>query len=183
MSKQRWLILTIPVALLFSACGGNSIGDVKEWMDEEVKNIKPSIPPIPKTTEYSAVAYDAMGRMDPFDTNRLDPENRRGTRRATGGLAPNFEERERRNNLLEKYPLESMALIGILNINGQQLVAIKVDNLVQQAKVGDYIGLDFGLITEIKESEVSLKETVEDTDGVWTDRTNTLYLQTKEEGK
>jgi len=179
MNKPSWLILMVPVALLFSACGGDSIGDVQEWMREEAKNIKPYIPPIPKTVEYRSVAFNASERPDPFDTNRLDPGAPKG-----GGEEPAcFRERELRNNILEKYPLESMALIGIMNIKSQKLVAIKVDNLVQQAKIGDYLGLDCGLITEIKESEISLKETVEDTDGVWMERTNTLYLQTKEEGK
>jgi type IV pilus assembly protein PilP len=182
MSKH-WLILVIPVVLLLSACGGSSIGDVQEWMDEEVKNIKPSVPPIPKGVEYRSVAFDMLGRLDPFDTTRFDPEKRHDRKYVAGEAGPCFPCRDERNSILEKYPLETMALIGILHINGQPLVAIKVDNIVQQAKVGEYIGLDFGLITEIKESEVSLKEQVEDADGIWTERTNTLYLQIKEESK
>jgi len=178
--NKCWLFF--PVALLLSACGGNSIDDVKEWMDGESKNIRPSITPIPKTAEYRSVDFNMQGRLDPFDTTRFDPT---GPRIDVGALGIKLlEERERRNSLLERYPLESLRLIGIMNINNQKLAAIKVDNMVQQVKIGDFIGTDFGLITEIKESEISLKETVEDpANGDWVERMNTLYLQTKEEGK
>jgi type IV pilus assembly protein PilP len=179
----RWLALMVP-AVLLSACGGSSMDDIQEWMREEGGKISPSIAPLPNAVSYRPVAFDMKDRLDPFDTNRLDPGTRREGRRSAGGWTPDFEAREMRNFILEKYPLESMSLIGILHIKGQKLAAIKVDDRIQQVKVGDYIGLDFGLITDIGEGEISLKESVEDsTDGVWTERMKTLYLQTKEEGR
>ncbi|MCL2076138.1 MAG: pilus assembly protein PilP [Betaproteobacteria bacterium] len=151
-------------------------------MKAESQNIRPSIPALPKAVEYRTVVFDALGRLDPFDTTRLDPSSQ------GFGVAEEMNEllqaRLLRNNVLEKYPLESMELIGIMNINRQQLAAIKVDNIVQQVKVGDYIGLDFGLVTAIRDTEITLNEKVEDlADGILTDRMATLYLQTKEEGR
>ncbi|MDR0528191.1 MAG: pilus assembly protein PilP [Zoogloeaceae bacterium] len=183
--NRRLLSRALPVCLaafLLSACGVDSVSDVEDWIREAEKDIKPSIPPIPKATPYFAVAYDAAGRLEPFDVNRLEPESKRRNGGANG-LQPDFEKRELRNSLLEKYPLESMRLIGVMNINRQPMGVIEVDNIVRQVKVGDYIGLDFGLITGIADSELTLKEMVEDTDGTWTERANTLLLQTKEEGK
>ncbi|MCL2021619.1 MAG: pilus assembly protein PilP [Betaproteobacteria bacterium] len=178
--NKCWQIF--PIVLLLSACGGNSISDVKEWMDEESNNISPFIEPIPKAREYWPVAFDMLGRLDPFDTSRFDPGNVPSGAAET--LRVEMEKREERNSILEKYPLESMTLIGIMNIKREQLAVIGVDNLTQQVRVGDYLGLDFGVITEIKDNEISLREIVEDpADNSVTDRMNTLYLQTKEESK
>ena len=39
------------------------------------------------------------------------------------------------------------------------------------------MGQNFGLITKITESEIDLKEIVQDSAGDWTERTSTLILQ------
>ncbi len=88
-----------------------------------------------------------------------------------------------RNSIMEKYPLESMRMIGFMNINKQPMAAIQVDQLVKQVKVGDYIGLDFGVITKITEQEIEIREVVEDSSGDWSERMNTLQLQAKEGSK
>jgi type IV pilus assembly protein PilP len=49
---------------------------------------------------------------------------------------------------------------------------------VQQVKKGNYIGPNFGLITEINEGEIVLKEIVQDDlTGDWVERSATLNLQ------
>ena len=49
--------------------------------------------------------------------------------------------------------------------------------MVHQAKVGQHAGQDFGVITRIAESEVQLKELVQDAAGDWVQRETTLRLQ------
>ncbi len=88
-----------------------------------------------------------------------------------------------RNSVMEKYPLESMHMIGFMNINKNPMAAVQVDQLVKQVKVGDYIGLDFGVITKITEQEIEIREVVEDSSGDWSERMNTLQLQAKEGSK
>ncbi len=39
------------------------------------------------------------------------------------------------------------------------------------------MGQNFGVITQVTESEVTLKELIEDTNGDWVERVNTLQLQ------
>ncbi|MEO7725999.1 MAG: pilus assembly protein PilP, partial [Burkholderiales bacterium] len=43
-------------------------------------------------------------------------------------------------------------------------------------KSGNYLGQNFGLITEISESAIKLKEIVQDSGGDWTERVSTLTL-------
>ncbi len=65
--------------------------------------------------------------------------------------------------------------------NGQKNFALlQVDNMVYQARVGNYAGQNFGQITRVTESEVRLKELVRDAAGDWTERDTALRLQ---EGK
>jgi len=48
---------------------------------------------------------------------------------------------------------------------------------VYRVKAGNYMGQNFGLVTGITESEVQLRELVQDASGDWTERVSTLQLQ------
>ena len=95
-------------------------------------------------------------------------------------LQPDFEAREVRNSLLERYPLEDLKMIGMFHINNEPIAVIKVDKNVQQVRLGDYIGTDFGRIVAIQESEIDILELVQDPSGDWTERESVLFLQTWE---
>ena len=45
----------------------------------------------------------------------------------------------------------------------------------------NYLGQDFGVVTNVAESEVTLKELVEDLNGDWVERTSKLLLQERQE--
>jgi type IV pilus assembly protein PilP len=47
---------------------------------------------------------------------------------------------------------------------------------VYQVTQGNYLGQNFGVITGITDSEVRLKELVQDGSGDWTERTGSLQL-------
>ena len=73
-------------------------------------------------------------------------------------------------------------MIGRLVVNNRPIAVIKYENNVRQVKVGDYLGLDFGMVTEIGETEVKLRELIQDSAGEWSERKSSLYLQTTEGG-
>jgi type IV pilus assembly protein PilP len=52
-----------------------------------------------------------------------------------------------------------------------------VDKSIFQAKVGNYIGQNFGMIIKITDTEVQLKEIVRDASGEWVERQSKLELQ------
>ena len=77
-------------------------------------------------------------------------------------------------------PLDAIRMVGHMS-NGQNSFALlQVDSTVYQARVGNYAGQNFGKITRVTESEVQLKELVQDAGGDWTERQTALQLQ---EGK
>ena len=65
----------------------------------------------------------------------------------------------------------------MLQKNGQPIALVKVDTLLYQAHVGDYMGQNYGRITESKENQVTLHEIAQDAAGEWIERTTTLDLQ------
>jgi type IV pilus assembly protein PilP len=178
-SLDRWCYLLL-VAGLLTACGGGEHEDMKQWMREATKNLKGRIPPMPEIKPYEAAEYEAETLVDPFRANRIDPV---GKQRGGGRLQPDFEARELRNNPLERYPLESLSMIGYLKIGSRPYAVIQVDQLVKQVKIGDYIGQDFGIVTQINDTEVTVRELTQDSGGDWNERTSSLLLQDRAEKK
>ena len=48
---------------------------------------------------------------------------------------------------------------------------------VYQVRAGNYMGQDFGVIVGISDTEIKLRELVQDGAGDWTERTSSLQLQ------
>jgi len=85
----------------------------------------------------------------------------------------------RRKEPLEAFPLDSMALVGSLVQAGKPVALVKVDSLLYQVRPGNYLGQNYGRVTKINETEVTLREIVQDAVGEWIERTATLQLQEK----
>lgn len=173
-------VLLAGVTCTLIACGGGEHEDVRQWMRDNTKDLRPGIPKLPPVVPYVPVAYDADTFLDPFSANKLGADEKSRGSGKGGGLQPNFEARELRNSLLEKFPLESMKMIGFLQIKGQPMALIQVDQQVRQVKVGEYIGQDFGIVVQINDREVVLKELLQDSSGDWAERTSVMQLQGKE---
>jgi type IV pilus assembly protein PilP len=166
------------------ACSGGDHEDLRAWMVESTKDMRGSIPKLPEVKPYEPVPYEVEALVQPFNPTKIEPEARSRQDGGKGGaFQPDFEARELRNSLLEKYPVESLKMIGYLNVNRKPIAVIQVEDKVKQVKVGDYLGLDFGMVTRISDQEVVLRELIQDSAGDWSERTSSLYLQSKEGSK
>jgi type IV pilus assembly protein PilP len=83
----------------------------------------------------------------------------------------------RRKEALESFPLDAMAFVGSLVRTGQPVALVKVDTLLYQVRPGNYLGQNYGKVTKITETEVTMREIVQDAVGEWIERTATLQLQ------
>jgi type IV pilus assembly protein PilP len=175
---KRWLICCI--ASFLAACGTSEHEDVREWMRESTKDLRGGIPKLPPVIPYVPVPYDADVAMEPFSSAKLGADDKSRGLGKSGGLQPNYEAREQRNSLLEKFPLESLKMIGYMQIKGQPMALIQVDQQVRQVKMGEYMGQDFGIVVQITDREVVLKELMQDSAGEWAERTSVMQLQAKE---
>ena len=174
-------LMLCAVCLALGACSDGGQEELRRWMEENSRNLRGNIPKLPEVKPYAPVPYAVEGALDPFQPNKIEPESKSKSGSGKGGaFQPDFEARELRNSMLEKYPVESLKMIGYLNVNKKPMAVIQVDNKVKQVKVGDYMGLDFGLVTRISETEVQLRELIQDSAGDWSERKSSLLLQGKE---
>ncbi len=170
-------LIAVLACVGLSACGSDEHQDLKQWMAESTKDFKGKVPPLPEIRPYPVVGYDAVGLVEPFQASKIEPERKAGK---GGGIQPDLN---RRKEPLEAYPLESLKMVGTI-VKGKSVNAlIQADKNVYQVKVGNYMGQSFGVITGINEAELTLKELVPDSLGDYAERTSTLQLQEKQEGK
>ena len=160
--------------VLLAGCAGGSEDDLQAWMNEQAKTMRGSVTPLPELKPFPVVAYAGTQGDDPFRSGRMEPERRAGS----GALRPDMD---RRREPLEAYPLESMQMVGVLMQGRNTHALVKVSNALHQVKVGNYMGQDFGVVTRITESEVTLRELVEDVYGDWVERITPLTLQERQE--
>lgn len=180
---MKYAMCTIGLILL-GGCSGGDHEDLRLWMQESAKDMRGNIAKLPEVKPYEPVPYDVEGMLDPFKSAKIEPESksRQGAGKASP-FQPDFDAREQRNSILEKYPLESLRMVGYLNVNRQPIAVMQVDDKFKQVRVGEYMGLDFGMVTKITETEIILRELVQDSAGDWVERTSSLYLQSTEGSK
>ncbi len=177
-------LLPLVLSMVVAACTGGDHEVLRQWMADNSKDLRGGIPKLPDVMPYQPVPYEVDSSLDPFKAAKIEPDAKNKQTAGKGGaLQPDFEARELRNSIMEKYPLESLRMIGFLNVNRKPMALIQVDNKVKQVSVGDYVGLDFGMITRITEAEVQLRELIQDSAGDWSERTSSLLLQGKEGAK
>lgn len=174
-------IMLVALCASLGACFGGDHEDLKEWMAENTKDLRGHVKPLPTVTPYEPVPYEVEGILDPFKPAKIEPESKSKQGEGKGG--PDFEARELRNSLLEKYPVESLKMIGYLNVKKTPMAVIQVEDKVKQVKVGEYVGLDFGMVTQITDTEIMLRELIQDSAGEWSERKSSIYLQSKEGSK
>lgn len=171
--RRAALLLPALLCALLAACSGGEHEDLRQWMDAATRDIKGRIPPLPPAATYEAVAYEGAGLLDPFRPSKIEPERRGGG----GGVQPDFN---RPREPLEAYPLESLRYVGVMVRKNQAYAIIQAESALHQVRTGNYMGQNFGVVTKINETEVALRELVQDPTGDWVERTSSLQLQEKD---
>jgi type IV pilus assembly protein PilP len=159
-------------SLSLYGCGDSGIQEVNQWMQEVRQQTRVSIKPLSPPKKFMPYTYEVKGREDPYSSNKLAVAFAKA--KGTGAIQPNLE---RRRELLESYPLDTLHMVGTLSKPGMTYGLVQADKSVYQVKVGNYIGQNFGMITKITDSEIELKEVVQDASGEWVEREAKLELQ------
>jgi type IV pilus assembly protein PilP len=165
---KHWLALSLVTGFVLAGCGGESHGDLRAWMAEQGKGARGKLDPLPQVRPYEPFAYNAFDLPDPFKPRKIEPTK--------GGskLAPDLA---RRKEPLEAYPLESLNMVGTLGKDHTTYALVRTpERDLYQVRAGNYLGQNFGVITGVTDSEVRLKELVQDGAGDWTERSSTLQL-------
>ena len=90
------------------------------------------------------------------------------------GLKPDAD---RRRETLESFPLDNIKMVSHMTNGRNDFALLQIEAMFDQARVGNYTGQNFGRIVCVTESEVTLKELVQDAAGDWVERDSALRLQ------
>lgn len=172
MSAAR-LAAALMAAAVLAGCSAEH-DELREWMEQQRREVKPNVPPLEAPKKFSPEPYTSAQAVEPFSAQKLSVALRQESRQPNSVLSA---EMNRRKEPLEAYPLDSMSMVGSVTKQGKPFALLRVDNLLYQVKVGDYLGQNYGRITKIGETDITLREVVQDAAGEWIERPTTLQLQ------
>lgn len=167
----------LPLALLLTSLGGCSDAEqeeVTQWMGSVKRETRIVNQKIAEPKKFIPFSYGATDAIDPYNPIKLSIALAKLQAKSNGALKPNLD---RRREVLEDYPLDSVKMVGTLQKPGLSYALLQVDKAVYQIKAGNYVGQNFGMVTKVTETGVELKEVVQDASGEWTERQAKLELQ------
>jgi type IV pilus assembly protein PilP len=152
-----------------AGCGSGNMHDLRTFVAETGKDMQGKIEPLPEVKTYEPFTYEAFDLPDPFKPRKLT---------MTGGGGGPQPDLARPKEPLESFSLETLKMVGKVSKKGKTHAVIRTpDNTVYHVGKGNYVGQNFGLITQIGEAELTLREIIQDSAGDWSERISTLVLQ------
>lgn len=162
------------VGLVLTGCDVTDQQEIRQWMADTRRDMRPVVQPIPEPRKFEPFIYGQQGAVDPYNTAKMDVALQKLAAKSSSGLRPNMD---RRREPLEAFPLDALAMVGAIRKSDALVALIKMDKAIYQVRVGNYMGQNFGLVTKITETELTLKEIVQDATGDWVERFSTMQLQ------
>jgi type IV pilus assembly protein PilP len=143
-------------------------GDLKKYVDSVKTRQSGTVEQIPVIPLYTPFKYKAAHLRSPFAPEQKTILNT---------IRPDLQ---RKKQLLETFPLDSLKMVGTFLYNKQFWALIEApDHTVHKVIDGDYLGKDFGKIIKITPDTVILTETVADGRGGWIERNTVISFVKK----
>jgi type IV pilus assembly protein PilP len=180
MMSIRARAFLLAAAFGLAGCSDSDVKEVRNWMDTVKKETKVSVTPLSEPKTFIPYAYTLRDEIDPFNPNKLLAELARAAAKTDNKLKPDME---RRKELLESFPLDTMQMVGLIQKNGVNYALVQIDRNVYQVKNGQRLGQNFGIVTVVNDTVINVKEVVQDAGGEWVERMSKLELQESKETK
>jgi type IV pilus assembly protein PilP len=171
--KQALILLSC--SMLFG-CSSEPNQDLKDWVAKSGNELPRSIEALPEVKAYEPFVYVADELTEPFKPRKIAEKQKADAENKGPDL-------NRRKELLESYPLDKLKFVGTLEQNKANYALIRADSTVHRVKLGNYLGQNFGHIITINETELQLKESIQDSEGTWKESEATLQLIDEQEKK
>lgn len=177
MRSVRWVPVFLLSLVWITACSSASENELADWMTQQKGQTFPKVTPLSEPRPFKPENYTETAEFDPFSPSTLTLALRKDAEQASSNAALLEPELARRKEPLEEFPLDTITLVGSLARSGQPVGLVTVGKLLYQVRLGDHLGQNYGRITQIVETEVTLREIVQDAAGEWIERTASLQLQ------
>jgi type IV pilus assembly protein PilP len=174
--KLAPIAVLLAVVALSAGCSLSGQSELQQWMNDTRQTMKPNVQPVPEPKEFTPQAYDSKALVDPFDGQKIlmAVARQQQARASASSIKPDLD---RRRETLEGFPLDQIRMVGMMWQSGTNVALLESNGTTHMVRVGNYVGQNFGLITRISETEVQLKEIVQDAAGEWVERPARLELQ------
>jgi type IV pilus assembly protein PilP len=168
---MRAYYAAVTLVIILTGCGGEEFQDLRDFVSNAGADMRGKVEPPPDIKPYEPFSYDNSTSLpDPFKPRKQDA-------RSAKGAGQNQPDLNRPKEELEDYPLESLKMVGYLyQRNVGHAVVRSSEGKIYRVKAGNYIGLNFGQILSVSETETKIKEMVQDSAGDWTERESSLQL-------
>lgn len=164
-------LMSILVIMSLSGCWSESGSQSLSRYLEQVK-ARPAVPvePIPAVIEPVHFAYSASQLRSPFEIPQLKIAK-------NSGLSPQMD---RPQEPLEAFPIDALALVGMLTLGSAPWALIAApDNTLYRVTIGQYVGQDYGKITDMSKEAITIEEIVPDGVGGWRNKQRLISLNDK----
>ncbi|MGB0865875.1 MAG: pilus assembly protein PilP [Granulosicoccaceae bacterium] len=162
----------IALSSVLTGCGQQDMADLEQYVNDRRQAHAGYVEPLPEYELYKGFTYASKDLRDPFgipDAAAASP--------MTLGSNKNKPDLNRRREVLEMFPLDSLQMVGELARNGSSWGLVKdSDGVVHRVKAGNYAGQNFGRILAVSESNIDIEETIQDGLGNWITREAQLTL-------
>lgn len=131
------------------------------------------IPPIPVMKPYERFDYAAAGLRDPFIPTVIEvPQAEEVEVAVDNGISPDSN---RRREALEFFSISDLQFVGTLEQDDIWALIRSPDSVIHKVQVGNYMGNNHGLILNISDTDLKLKEIVPEGKG-YIERENSLSV-------
>ena len=159
--------LLLGAAILSLAACTRGSRDLEAWVAEVKARPAPPLDPLPVMKQFETFEYAAQNLRDPFSQPMADQEG--------GGLRP---DPDRRKEVLEAFPLDSLDMVGTIGSGGGIIGLIMgPDKVTYRVRPGNYMGLSDGRVTAVFDDRVEMVELVPDGAGGWLERQAKIALE------
>jgi type IV pilus assembly protein PilP len=167
---MRRICFSVFILTLFGCSETNS--DLQAYVRSVKAKPAGRIAPMPEFKPYETFTYSDKNLRDPFSVITDDES---GDSIKSGlALRPDMN---RNKEALEEYPLDTLHFVGHLERGDERWAIItSPDHLVYRVKIGNHLGSNYGEIIAISETQIDIKEIIEDGLGGWIEREAALSL-------
>ncbi len=168
------IVLIACMLVMVTACSSPDLHDLEQFVEDTRNSQRGRVEPLPQFRPFETYQYSAVHLRDPFAPWRNESNEEDQRTSSTLGPKPDFD---RRKELLERYPLDSLKMVGTLSKDGENwAIIIAPDSMVYRVKEGNHLGQNHGKIVLLAEERLGVKELVPDGLGGWTEREAFLTL-------
>ncbi len=167
------LLLMMAATAILTACGGDGHQDLRDYVAEVKARDKSAIAPLPEIKTFETFVFDESGLRDPFEPAEIAQDSVEMSV-GNGGIHPDAG---RRKEELESYSLDSLRMMGTLELKGLYWGLIKAgDGTIHRVLPGNYLGMNHGKINRILGDRIELTEIIADGAGSWNERQAAIAL-------